>query len=89
MVKAIYVGNLPSDATEEDIRALFGQHCVVRGIKLVTDADTGRPRGFGFVEMDAQCAYTAIGRINGQEFNGRTLRVNEAQERGSGGLVNS
>lgn len=85
MAKSIYVGNLPFNATEEDVKALFSQYGTVHSIKLITDRDTGRPRGFGFVEMDAENMATAIEQINGQEFHGRTLRVNEAQERGGDG----
>lgn len=85
MVKSIYVGNLAFDVTEETVEALFAQYGAVHSVKLIMDRDTGKPRGFGFVEMDAEQATIAIGQINGQELNGRTLRVNEAQERGSGG----
>lgn len=85
MAKSIYVGNLPFNATEEDVKTLFSQYGTVHSIKLITDRDTGRPRGFGFVEMDAENMATAIEQINGQEFHGRTLRVNEAQERGGDG----
>ncbi len=81
MAKSIYVGNLPFNATEEDVKTLFSQYGTVRSIKLITDRDTGRPRGFGFVEMDPEAMAAAIEKINGQEFHGRTLRVNEAQER--------
>lgn len=80
-MKSIYVGNLPFSASDEDIRTLFSQYGTVHGVKLVMDRDTGRPRGFGFVEMEASDAATAIERLNGTEFGGRTLRVNEARER--------
>lgn len=82
MAKSIYVGNLPFNATEEDVKTLFSQYGTVRSIKLISDRDTGRPRGFGFVEMDPENMAAAIEKINGLEFHGRTLRVNEAQERG-------
>ncbi len=84
-MKTIYVGNLPFSASEEEVRSLFAQHGSVRTVKLVSDRDTGRPRGFGFVEMDALDASKAIEALNGQDFGGRTLRVNEARERTGGG----
>ncbi|HKJ09171.1 MAG TPA: RNA-binding protein [Gammaproteobacteria bacterium] len=80
-MKSIYVGNLPFSASDEDIRTLFSQYGTVHAVKLVMDRETGRPRGFGFVEMEAGDAATAIERLNGTEFGGRTLRVNEARER--------
>lgn len=83
----IYVGNLPFSATEDEIRTLFSQHGTVESVSLPTDRDTGRPRGFGFVEMSQADASRAIQGLNGQELGGRTLRVNEAQDkpRGAGG----
>jgi RNA recognition motif-containing protein len=77
----IYVGNLPFDATEQEVRALFEAHGAVQTVKLISDRDSGRPRGFGFVEMAAAEAAAAIAALNGQGMRGRTLRVNEAQER--------
>jgi RNA recognition motif-containing protein len=77
----IYVGNLPFTATEADVRTLFGQYGTVESLSLITDRDTGRPRGFGFVEMPNADAARAIQALNGKEMNGRTLKVNEAQER--------
>jgi RNA recognition motif-containing protein len=85
MTKRIYVGNLPFSANEDEVRNLFATHGNVHSVTLVTDRETGRPRGFGFVEMDADAAQTAIDAINGTDFNGRTLNVNEAKERKSGG----
>jgi len=84
----IYVGNLPFSATDSDIRALFGQHGTVESVALPTDRETGRPRGFGFVEMPAADAQRAIQALNGYSMNGRPLRVNEAQDKprtGGGG----
>jgi RNA recognition motif-containing protein len=83
----IYVGNLPFSATEEEVRKLFAQYGTVESASLVTDRETGRPRGFGFVEMSASDAARAIQNLNGKSMGGRPLRVNEAQERkpGSGG----
>ncbi|MCK9241138.1 RNA-binding protein [Desulfocurvus sp.] len=81
MPKSIYVGNLPWSATEEELRDLFGQFGGVTSVKLVSDRETGRPRGFGFVEMEDADAAKAIEALEGTEFGGRTLRVNEAKPR--------
>ena len=81
----IYVGNLPFSATETEIRELFGQHGTVESVSLITDRETGRPRGFGFVEMSRADASSAIEKLNGKDMGGRPLRVNEAQERTGGG----
>ncbi len=78
---SIYVGNLPFTASEDDVRSLFEQHGTVDTVKLITDRETGRPRGFGFVEMDNIAAEKAIQALNGQEMQGRTLRINEARPR--------
>jgi len=77
----IYVGSLPFNATEQDVRAMFERHGPVESVKLVSDRETGRPRGFGFVDMPASEAQAAIQALNGFQMNGRPLRVNEAQER--------
>jgi RNA recognition motif-containing protein len=77
----IYVGNLPFTATEADVRSLFEKHGSVQSVKLVNDRETGRPRGFCFVEMPTSDAQTAIQHMNGFEMGGRPLRVNEARER--------
>ena len=82
MVKNIYVGNLPYSASEEEIRELFGQYGTVQTVSLITDRETGRPRGFGFVEMEDEGADKAIDALNGKEMGGRTLRVNIARGRG-------
>lgn len=76
----IYVGNLPFSASEEDVSNLFSQYGQVTSVKLINDRETGRPRGFGFVMMDAGGA-EAIEALNGAQFGGRTLKVNEARER--------
>ena len=81
----IYVGNLPFSATDAEVRELFSQHGTVESVSLITDRDTGRPRGFGFVEMSRADASRAIQNLNGKDLGGRPLRVNEAQERGGGG----
>lgn len=84
MSKRIYVGNLPFSATEDELRELFAQHGEVESVKLVTDRDTGRPRGFGFVDMAEADAGAAINALNGTDMGGRPLRVNEAREREGG-----
>ena len=87
-MKKIYVGNLPFSATEDEITELFGQHGTVHSVALINDRETGRPRGFGFIEVDDDALQTMIQALDGQEMGGRTLRVNEAQERprrGGGG----
>jgi cold-inducible RNA-binding protein len=80
-VKKIYVGNLPFSATEEEVSQLFGQYGQVHSVALITDRESGRPRGFGFVEMDDSEALEAISALDGHEMGGRNLRVNEAQDR--------
>ena len=84
----LYVGNLPFSATEDSVRALFSPHGTVEKLSLITDRDTGRPRGFGFVEMSNADASRAMQALNEKDFEGRKLRINEAQERersGGGG----
>ncbi len=83
----LYVGNLPFTATDEGVRALFSQHGTVEKVSLINDRETGRPRGFGFVEMSNADASRAMQALNGADFEGRPLRVNEAQdkERSGGG----
>jgi RNA recognition motif-containing protein len=89
MAKNIYVGNLTWDTTADDLLALFQQHGAVARAQVITDRETGRSRGFGFVEMDNDTeAQTAIDALNGKPFRGRPLTVNEArprEERGGGG----
>ena len=80
-MKKLYVGNLPFSASEDDVRQLFEQHGAVESVALINDRDTGRPRGFGFVEMDDEPAGAAIGALDGQDYGGRALRVNEARPR--------
>lgn len=84
----LYVGNLPFSATEDSVRALFSKHGTVEKVSLITDRETGRPRGFGFVEMSNADASRAMQALNGADFDGRPLKVNEAQDRersGGGG----
>lgn len=81
-MKKLYVGNLPFTASETELEQLFSQHGTVASVALITDRDTGRPRGFGFVEMaNDDEANTAIEALNGQDFGGRALTVNEARQR--------
>ncbi|MBF0159618.1 MAG: RNA-binding protein [Magnetococcales bacterium] len=81
MVKKLFVGNLPFSTTENDLNDLFAQHGAVHSVKLINDRETGRPRGFGFVEMDGDAALAAMQALDGRDMGGRSMRVNEAQER--------
>jgi RNA recognition motif-containing protein len=81
----IYVGNLPYSATEDELRELFAAHGEVQSVSLVNDRETGRPRGFGFVEMASEEAEAAIQALDGSQMGGRTLKVNEARPRENGG----
>ena len=83
--KRLYVGNLPFSATTDEIRTAFEAFGTVHDVSLVSDRDTGRAKGFGFVEMDSQSAGAAIEGLNNKDFGGRDLNVNEARERTSGG----
>ncbi|MDR1871582.1 MAG: RNA-binding protein [Deltaproteobacteria bacterium] len=80
-MKTIYVGNLPFSSTQAEISDLFGRYGTVHSVNLISDRETGRPRGFGFVEMDPEQALLAIEALNGIELGGRSLRVNEARGR--------
>ncbi len=80
-MKSIYVGNFPYNTTEGELRALFEPHGTVHSLNLVTDRESGRSRGFAFVEMDESEANAAINALNGMDYKGRTLRVNEARPR--------
>ncbi len=77
----IYIGNIPFSANEHDVRAHFEQHGVVSDVKLMTDRDTGKLRGFGFVTMDDEGGARAISALDGQDFLGRRLTVNTAKEK--------
>lgn len=83
-VKKIYVGNLPWSTTEADLRDLFARFGEVQSAAVITDRETGRSRGFGFVELE-EGAEKAIAELDGRDFGGRTLRVNEAQQKRGGG----
>ena len=88
MTKKLYVGNLPFQTTEEDLSDIFSQAGNVESVRIITDRDTGRSRGFGFVEMGDEDADKAIEQLNGTEMGGRPLTVNEARpqvNRGGGG----
>ena len=75
----LFVGNLPFSATEESVRALFAPHGSIDSLALINDRETGRPRGFGFIEMPNADAAKAIQALNGKNFEGRDLKVSEAQ----------
>jgi RNA recognition motif-containing protein len=84
----LYVGNLPFSATEDAVRTLFSKHGTVEKVSLITDRDTGRPRGFAFVEMSNADASRAMQALNGTDLDGRSLKINEAQDKprtGGGG----
>ena len=80
MSKRLYVGNLPFSASDEELRILFGEHGTVESVNVITDRDTGRPRGFAFVEMSSG-ANEAIRALHQTEMGGRSLNVNEARPR--------
>ena len=85
-MKKIYVGNLSWNCTDADLRELFAPFGSVESAAVITDRETGRSRGFGFVEIDsADGADRAISELDGKDFDGRPLRVNEAQEKRRGG----
>jgi RNA recognition motif-containing protein len=84
-VTKLYVGNLPFSATDESVRTLFSAHGTVEKVSLITDRDTGQPRGFAFVEMSNADATRAMQALNGADFDGRSLKVNEAQDRARSG----
>ena len=83
MAQKLYVGNLPFSATEDELRDMFSQHGVVLSVTLISDRETGRPRGFGFVEMEDGTA--AIDALDGSNLGGRDIKVNVARERSGGG----
>ncbi len=78
----IYVGNISFETSEDNLKTIFEEYGEVTSVKIVMDRETGRSRGFGFIEMsDDGQGRTAIAEVNGKEYNGRNLRVNEARER--------
>ncbi len=80
-MKKLYVGNLPYTANEDELRALFAEHGTVQTVNVIMDRETGRARGFAFVEMDDAEAMTAMEALNGTDLGGRALKVNEARQR--------
>jgi RNA recognition motif-containing protein len=76
-MKQIYVGNLPFSTTETELRQLFAPYGRVHSVQLITDRMTGRPRGFGFVELDDDAVARAVAELNGVELGGNSLRINE------------
>lgn len=84
-MKKIYVGNLPWSTTDDDLRELFATYGTVESSSVVNDRETGRSRGFGFVEMPPADADKAIGELDGRDYGGRALRVNEALDKRRGG----
>ena len=86
MSSKLYVGNLSFDSTEADLKDLFSRHGSVESVAVITDRETGRARGFAFVEMsEASAAQDAIRALDGTDFGGRSIKVNEAQARRGGG----
>ena len=84
-MKVLYVGNLPFTATEEEVSAMYSEFGAVNSVKIIKDKETGRSRGFCFVEMEDDAALKAIEGTNGKDYSGRNLRVNEAREKTEGG----
>jgi RNA recognition motif-containing protein len=84
-MKVLYVGNLPFTATEEEVSAMYSEFGAVNSVKIIKDKETGRSRGFCFVEMEDDAALKAIEGTNGKDYSGRSLRVNEAREKTEGG----
>ena len=85
MGKKLYIGNLPFTTTEDELRSAFAAHGGVSSVSVIMDRETGRPRGFAFVEMDPKGADDAMRALDGTQLGGRALRVSEAQERGDRG----
>ena len=81
----LYVGNLSFNTSEQELESLFSEYGPVQSATLITDRETGRPRGFGFVEMADDAAKSAMAELNGKNVDGRDLTVNEARPRGGGG----
>ncbi len=85
MTKKLYIGNLPFSATEAELREVFEQHGTVESINVITDRETGRPRGFAFIEMEDAGADAARQALDGKDLGGRNIRVDEAHDRRGGG----
>ena len=86
MGKKVYVGNMSYETSQSDLETMFGAHGTVESAQIINDRDTGRSKGFGFIEMSSDTeAQAAIGALDGQDCGGRALKVNEAKPRTSGG----
>lgn len=85
MYVKLFVGNLPWSIRDNDLKDLFEEHGQVQASRVITERDTGRSRGFGFVEMETDDVDTVIRATNGMQVQGRELRVNQAEDKGSGG----
>jgi RNA recognition motif-containing protein len=81
MAKTLYVGNLPWGITEEELTQAFSEHASIESVRIIKDRETGRSKGFGFVEVEDDNVEDIVAKMNGTEFGGRTLVVNEAKER--------
>lgn len=81
MIKTLYVGNLPWSLTQDELHTLFAPHGRIQSVRIITERETGRSKGFGFVEMEAEDAERAIAAMDGTKVNGRPLVVNEAQSK--------
>lgn len=77
----IYVANIPDSTSEQDLRSLFSSHGTIDSVKLISDSETGKPTGIGFITMDDEAAELAIRNLNGTEFQGQSLQVNQARGR--------
>jgi RNA recognition motif-containing protein len=85
MLVKLFVGNLPWSVSDDDLARVFSPHGEVQSARVITDRDTGRSRGFGFVEIDVDDVAAVIRATDGQDLNGRPLRVNESEDRNRGG----
>jgi RNA recognition motif-containing protein len=85
MLVKLFVGNLPWSAGDEDLARIFAPHGTVQNARVITDRETGRSRGFGFVEIDVNDVSAVIRATDGQDMNGRPIRVNESEDRDRGG----
>ena len=85
MLVKLFVGNLPWSVGDDELAQIFTPHGDVQSARVITDRDTGRSRGFGFVEIEVDDVSTVIRATDGQDFNGRPLRVNESEDRNRGG----
>ncbi|MDG5815457.1 hypothetical protein QA601_10230 [Chitinispirillales bacterium ANBcel5] len=84
MSQKLYIGNLPYRTTENDVRQLFNKYEPIHSVVLISDRETGRSRGFGFIELDEDCADAAISELGDTIFGGRNLRISKARDRDEG-----